>query len=279
MRAAACASRGQILRPLRVLAAATRRVRITNVESYRVTVPQPGANARSRKSNYAVTRVSYRRRVTGTSFIACPRDTAALGEADTGRSRTVCGRPHWTGCRWSAANRACRIWSGVEHAMWDAIGRSPTARRETAGRAVATSCGFTEPAFFPASRISRTCLTKHRPNSPLRLKQSGYHGIKIRAWRPRPMDDVDMVGVMRAAVGPDFHIMLDRQQSSRLGLGLPDGPQGLPRAWKSIKRIGSKSPSTAMILRTGAPGRRGGHPDHRRRTGQEHLRIPGVSHP
>jgi L-alanine-DL-glutamate epimerase-like enolase superfamily enzyme len=24
------------------------------------------------------------------------------------------------------------------------------------------------------------------------------------------MDDVDMVGVMRAAVGPDFHIMLDR---------------------------------------------------------------------
>ena len=34
----------------------------------------------------------------------------------------------------------------------------------------------------------------------LRLKQSGYQGIKIRAWRPRPMDDVDMVGVMRAAV-------------------------------------------------------------------------------
>jgi D-galactarolactone cycloisomerase len=44
----------------------------------------------------------------------------------------------------------------------------------------------------------------------LRLKQSGYTGIKVRAWRPHPMDDVDMVGVMRAAVGPDFKIMLDR---------------------------------------------------------------------
>ncbi|MEO7146039.1 MAG: enolase C-terminal domain-like protein, partial [Bryobacteraceae bacterium] len=44
----------------------------------------------------------------------------------------------------------------------------------------------------------------------VRLKEAGFHGIKVRAWRPHPMDDVDMVGMMRAAAGPDFKIMLDR---------------------------------------------------------------------
>ncbi|MCL4402117.1 MAG: hypothetical protein M1436_05570, partial [Acidobacteria bacterium] len=44
----------------------------------------------------------------------------------------------------------------------------------------------------------------------VRLKEAGYTGIKIRAWRPHPLDDADMVGVMRTAVGPDFKIMLDR---------------------------------------------------------------------
>jgi L-alanine-DL-glutamate epimerase-like enolase superfamily enzyme len=34
--------------------------------------------------------------------------------------------------------------------------------------------------------------------------------MKVRAWRPRPMDDVDMVGVVRQAVGREFFIMLDR---------------------------------------------------------------------
>ena len=41
----------------------------------------------------------------------------------------------------------------------------------------------------------------------LKLKQNGITGIKVRAWRPHPMDDVDMVGVMRAAVGPVTRLM------------------------------------------------------------------------
>ncbi len=32
----------------------------------------------------------------------------------------------------------------------------------------------------------------------VRLKENGFTGMKIRAWRPKPMDDVDAVGVIRA---------------------------------------------------------------------------------
>src|SRR5436305_1210275 len=65
----------QVLEPLRALAAEARRVRIANVESYRVRVPTADGERNSpRDSNYAVTRVHTDAGVTGTSFIGCPAD-------------------------------------------------------------------------------------------------------------------------------------------------------------------------------------------------------------
>ena len=34
--------------------------------------------------------------------------------------------------------------------------------------------------------------------------------MKIRAWRPKPMDDVSACGVIKQAVGSDFAVMFDR---------------------------------------------------------------------
>ena len=44
----------------------------------------------------------------------------------------------------------------------------------------------------------------------VRLKQAGYKAMKVRCWRPEPMDDVAMLAVVRKAVGDDFEIMFDR---------------------------------------------------------------------
>jgi L-alanine-DL-glutamate epimerase-like enolase superfamily enzyme len=44
----------------------------------------------------------------------------------------------------------------------------------------------------------------------LKIKEAGFRGLKIRAWRPNPTDDADACGEIRAAVGPDFSIMVDR---------------------------------------------------------------------
>jgi len=63
---------------------------------------------------------------------------------------------------------------------------------------------------FPGKQDQSDVPYERQAEFALRLKNNGYTAIKIRAWRPRPMDDVDAVGVIRAAVGPTFKIMLDR---------------------------------------------------------------------
>ena len=64
----------------------------------------------------------------------------------------------------------------------------------------------------------------------VKLRENGFTAMKIRAWRPKPMDDVEAVGVIRAAAGPDFKIMLDRT-AVRPGWvwDYPTGSAGLPR--------------------------------------------------
>src|SRR5205085_2373943 len=102
-----------------------------------------------------------------------------------------------------------QIWSGVEHAIWDAIGR-------IAGQPVAKLLGGSREklrvyrtSVFPGKQDQSDVPYETQAKFASRLKQSGYTGMKVRAWRPKPMDDADMVGVVRAAVGPEFKIMLD----------------------------------------------------------------------
>jgi D-galactarolactone cycloisomerase len=70
-------------------------------------------------------------------------------------------------------------------------------------------------------RVYRTCVFPGKQDQSdvpyetqaafaVRLKKAGYTAMKIRAWRPRPMDDVEACGVIRQAAGPDFDIMFDR---------------------------------------------------------------------
>jgi len=51
---------------------------------------------------------------------------------------------------------------------------------------------------------------KDQAEMALKIKNAGFKGMKIRAWRPNPTDDADACGEIRAAVGPEFAIMFDR---------------------------------------------------------------------
>ena len=209
---AAAAISTRLVEPLRAIAAESRRVRITNVESFRVRVP-PDGGARDplRDYDYGVTRVYTDAGVTGTSFVPCPLEVMERWVKPTlaGDDLFAVDR-HLDRLQMERGESGVQSWSGVEHAMWDAIGR-------IAGRPVAKLLGGARDKL----RVYRTCVFPGKQDQSdvpyetqarfaVRLKQSGYKGIKIRAWRPRPTDDVDMVGVMRAAAGPDFYIMLDR---------------------------------------------------------------------
>jgi D-galactarolactone cycloisomerase len=220
-RSAAAGAAVSLFEPLRALAADAPRVRITDVVSFHVRVPHE-AEDDFKVYDYGVSRVHTDSGVTGTSFIPCPQDVLNRWVKPTlvGEDLFAIDR-HISRLQMFRGESGVQIWSGVEHAMWDAIGKM-------AGRPVAKLLGGSRDRL----RVYRTTVwpwtAAHKSNGPVvesdesdipyetqakfaaRLKEAGFHGIKVRAWRPRPMDDVDMVGVMRAAVGPDFKIMLDR---------------------------------------------------------------------
>ena len=222
LRASAATATIACAEPLRALAAETRRVRITNVESFRVKIPHEGEGSENKVYDYGVSRVHTDAGVTGTSFVPCPAEflerwvkPMLIGENLFAVDRLMAH------LQMARGESGVQIWSGVEHAMWDAMGK-------IADRPVAKLLGGSREKL----RVYRTTVwpwtAGHKTVGPVvesdesdipyetqakfagKLKEAGFHGIKVRAWRPHPMDDVDMVGVMRAAVGPDFKIMLDR---------------------------------------------------------------------
>lgn len=210
----------RLLSPVRALAAEVKRVRITNVESFRVHLP--GERDPFKVYDYGVSRVHTDAGITGTSFVPCPPEVVErwvkpiLVGQDVFEIDRLMDR-----LQMQRGEAGVQIWSGVEHAMWDAVGR-------IANQPVARLLGGAQEKL----RVYRTTTwpwQKPRPpGAPLvesdqsdipydvqakyamRLKEAGFSAMKVRAWRPHPMDDVDMVGVVRAAVGPDFKIMLDR---------------------------------------------------------------------
>jgi L-alanine-DL-glutamate epimerase-like enolase superfamily enzyme len=182
------------------------RLRITEVESFVVRVP-----AGEGRAAYPVTRVHTDGGVTGTSFLGTPEELLKRWVRPTlvGDDVFAIDR-HLKRLQMERGESGVQAWSGVEHAMWDAVGRA-------CGLPVAKMLGGSRDRL----RVYRTCVFPGKQDQSdvpyetqaafaVRLKKAGYTAMKIRAWRPRPMDDADACGVIRQAVGPDFSIMFDR---------------------------------------------------------------------
>ncbi len=187
-------------------------VRITDVESFQVRVPPEERPPDPIKIyRYMVTRVHTDAGVSGTSFVRTSPELLLRWVKPTlvGQDLFAVDR-HLKRLQMQRGESGVQAWSGVEHAMWDAIGR-------IAGRPVAQLLG----AYRDRLKVYRTCVWPGKADQSdvayetqaeyaVRLKKAGYKAMKVRAWRPRPLDDADMVGVVRQAVGDDFDIMLDR---------------------------------------------------------------------
>jgi L-alanine-DL-glutamate epimerase-like enolase superfamily enzyme len=203
--------------PLRLRAEQARpgrppRVRITNVECFTVRLPPEESPPDPQKiHSYAVTRVATDAGVTGTAFFGMPQELLERWVKPTlvGEDLFAVDR-HLKRLQTERGESGYQAWTAAEHAIWDAIGR-------LSGQPVARLLG----GYRDRLRIYRTCVFPGRPDQSdvpyetqaayaVRLKRAGYTAMKVRAWRPRPMDDVEMVGVVRKAVGDDFEIMLDR---------------------------------------------------------------------
>ncbi len=101
-------------------------------------------------------------------------------------------------------------WGGVEHALWDAIGRiaKQPVYRLLGGASDRVKAYVT--CVWKGKADQQHVSYQEQAGQAVRLKQAGFKGMKIRAWRPNPLDDADCCSEIRAATGPDFAIMFDR---------------------------------------------------------------------
>jgi D-galactarolactone cycloisomerase len=209
-----------LLDPLRSLAAEAKRVRITDIESFEVRVPGEGDPLAV--YDYGVSRVHTDAGVSGTAFLSCPPDLLErwVKPVLVGQDLFAIDR-HVDRLQAQRGESGVQAWSGVEHALWDAVGRianRPVAKLLGGARDRLRVYRTTVFPYSPAKAATHPLLETDESDISYdeqtrfgaRLQQDGFTGMKIRAWRPKPMDDVEAVGAIRAAVGPDFKIMLDR---------------------------------------------------------------------
>jgi L-alanine-DL-glutamate epimerase-like enolase superfamily enzyme len=192
-----------LLAPVRSLAVAVKPITIRGLDIFPIEIPvSPAAHDAGVDHRFTVVRVQTDAGIRGYSF-AGP-SPAVLPEA----------RAMLVGQDLFAIERHLRHglirWGGVEHALWDAIGK-------VAGQPVYRLLGGTSDRV----KAYATCVWKGKKDQShvayddqaamgVKLKRAGYNGMKIRAWRPNPMDDVAACRVIKEAVGPGFAVMFDR---------------------------------------------------------------------
>lgn len=190
------------------------KVKITGVDVYSIRIPVTKDEAAAGlMHSYPVVEVSTDAGVKGYSFAGPPAN-----ELPAIRQLLVGGELH--AIEQHLDNGLTR-WGGVEHAMWDAIGKiakQPVYRLLGAGadrvRAYVT-------CVWPGKMDQQHVTYREQAEQAVRLQKAGYKGMKIRAWRPNPLDDADACAEIRAAVGPDFAIMFDRTAHAPQAVGQP----------------------------------------------------------
>jgi L-alanine-DL-glutamate epimerase-like enolase superfamily enzyme len=183
--------------------AAVKPVRITDVDLFEIKISASEAEVKAGVQNrYLTAKVSTDAGVSGYSF-AAPSVNAlsAVKQAIVGKDLfDVTGQLHdglWK-------------WGGVEHAVWDAIGRlanQPVYKLLGGARDRVTpylTCVW--PGLADQSHVPYDDQVK----MAVKIKDAGFKGMKIRAWRPNPMDDVEVCRLIKEATGDSFHLMFDR---------------------------------------------------------------------
>jgi L-alanine-DL-glutamate epimerase-like enolase superfamily enzyme len=185
------------------VAAAAKPVLIRDVEVFAINIPVSQAESEAGVNHqYPVVKIVTDAGVNGISFAGPPRQQ--LPEV----RRTLVNQDLFA-IEQHLRNGLGR-WGGVEHAVWDAIGK-------IANQPVYRLLGGAKTSVKPYL----TCVWQgptdqsHVPfgkqvEMAVKIQKAGFKGMKIRAWRPNPLDDAEVCKQIKAAVGPEFALMFDR---------------------------------------------------------------------
>jgi L-alanine-DL-glutamate epimerase-like enolase superfamily enzyme len=191
------------LAALGTLRAAVKPVRITDIDLFAVNVPvTPVESAAGVQHYHSVVKLATDVGVTGYSF-AGPyqrvppfRKELFVGE-DLFNVEDQLRKGLWR-------------WGGIEHAVWDAIGKiaGQPVYKLLGGREDRVNAYLT--CVWPGPADQQQVPFEDQVRMAVRIKNAGFKGMKIRVWRPNPMDDVEVCRLIKEATGPDFYLMFDR---------------------------------------------------------------------
>ncbi len=188
---------------IQTLRAAVKPVRITGVDLFEISIPTSEAAVSAGVQNrYTVVKVVTDADITGYSFAGPPlRTLSSVREALIGKDLFNVNVQLQNGL-WQ--------WGGVEHAVWDAIGK--IANRpvyQLLGGACDRVTAYLTCVWKGAADQAQVTFDE-QVEMAVKIKNAGFKGMKIRVWRPDPLDDVEVCRRIKEATGHDFHLMFDR---------------------------------------------------------------------
>lgn len=185
------------------LNAAVKPIVITDVDLFEVNVPaSDAAIAAGVQNRYAVAKVATSAGVTGYSF-------AGASPTELGRVRNVLVGKDLFNVNAQLQDGLWQ-WGGVEHAVWDAIGKiaNRPVYQLLAGGNDRVTAYLT--CVWKGAADQQQVSFQEQVDMALKIKGAGFKGMKIRIWRPDPLDDIEVCRRIKAATGDDFHLMFDR---------------------------------------------------------------------
>ena len=188
---------------LQTLRAGVKPVRITNVDLFEINIPASDAEVSAGVQNrYVVAKIVTDAGISGYSFAGpSPRMIGIVKDTLVGKDLFSVTTQLHDGL-WQ--------WGGVEHAVWDAIGK--IANRpvyQLLGGARDRVTAYLTCVWKGAADQSQVSF-REQVEMALKIKTAGFKGMKIRVWRPDPLDDVEVCRQIKEATGDGFHLMFDR---------------------------------------------------------------------
>ena len=177
-------------------------MKITEVESFRVEIPISEEQRQTRCYNTTgVTRIRTDTGLTGYGFSEVDAETVRpllLGQDPVAIERHL--------------EAGLDQWCGAEHALWDIVGKAAGLPLYRLLGAYRDDIPLYLTCVWPGAADQTDVTPAQQAEHVLRYAEHGYRAVKIRAWRPDPMEDVETVRLIRERVGgPDrMEVMLDR---------------------------------------------------------------------
>jgi D-galactarolactone cycloisomerase len=181
-------------------------MKIIDIDTFTIHLPVPDGEQRPGQiCDYGLTQVRTDEGITGLCFVRTPEEIlerevrpALLGADPRNVEQFV--------------PRGLYHWPAVEHALWDIIGKAAgmPVRKLLGGSREAIPCYLT--CVWPGAADQTDVTPQQQANRIEEYAEMGFRAVKVRAWRPNPLQDVEVCRLVRQQVGRRevMEVMFDR---------------------------------------------------------------------